>query len=101
MGRISQRQINKLSFETKAEIKLCTSGGSGNKLLSFCAETGILYRYVAEGSFYTPDDHNILITGDGGNTRWVSMTSIYGNLDGGSPSSNYGGINSIDCGGII
>lgn len=39
------------------------------------------YKYVASGSAYTANDKNVLITGNGGNTRWVAICGQYMNSD--------------------
>jgi hypothetical protein len=38
--------------------------------------------------------------GDTGTKGDTGVGGLYGDLDGGSPSSTYGGIDPIDCGGI-
>lgn len=44
-------------------------------------ETNTFYKYIASGSAYTANDKNVLITGNGGNTRWVAICGQYMNSD--------------------
>ena len=45
--------------------------------LRYCDETETLYQYEATGSAYTADDLYVLITADGGNTRWLGVSGRY------------------------
>ena len=65
----SQRRIDKLQIDTLVEVK--TTGGYDG-LICHCVEQNSIYRYVASGLAFTANDRSILITGDGGDTRWVS-----------------------------
>lgn len=71
---INQRQIKGLKFDTLVAIK-AAKGFDGE--LSFCVETNTQYKYIVAGSAYTADDKYILITGDGGNTRWLGISGQY------------------------
>ena len=59
---------------TVAALKALT--GADNRL-RYCVETETFYRYEATGSAYTADDLYVMITGDGGNTRWIGVAGRY------------------------
>src|SRR5512135_1804283 len=59
---------------TVATLKALT--GADNRL-RYCVETETFYRYEASGSAYTADDLYVMITGDGGNTRWIGVGGRY------------------------
>lgn len=82
-----QTQFNNLAAETDsimeeidtvANVKLL--GISDNRNI-YCRETNTVYTYLAAGSVYTANDFNILITADGGDTRWIAIQDmLYTNL---------------------
>ena len=80
----NQKDIKKLSFNTLLEIKACLSGGTADRLLSYCIETRTLYNYVTSAAGMIPNDQSILITGDAGDTRWVGIAGQYSYFGGGS-----------------
>ena len=61
-------------FTTLALIKAAT--GLDNDLV-YCVETDTFYRYEATGSAHTANDEDVLITGDGGDTRWLGVAGQY------------------------
>lgn len=71
---INQNQIKNIVSETIASLKL--ANGRLNDI-SYCIETDTYYRYIKEGSAYTPDNIRILTTNIGGDTRWVSIAGKY------------------------
>jgi hypothetical protein len=71
---IDQSQAKNFSYATLTEIKAAT-GREGE--ICHCIETETTYRYLVLGSSYTANDQNILITGNGGNTRWVGISGKY------------------------
>lgn len=73
---LNQKQIKHLMYATLAEIKAVT-GGRDN-LICFCAQTGTFYKYLTSGGSYTANNQDVLITGDGGNTRWIAVSGKYG-----------------------
>ena len=81
---LNQRQIIKLSFDTLLGIEACASGGTADRLLSYCVETRTLYNYVSSAPSMTPNGTSILITGDGGDTRWVGIAGQYDYFGGSS-----------------
>ena len=50
-------------------------------LNAICNETSTLYRYETNGTspinYGTPDNKYVLITGDGGTTRWIGTAGLY------------------------
>lgn len=74
---INQRQIKNFAYNTLAEIKAVVNGGAVDKLLSYCVETKTWYRYLTAGSVYTANDTTVLITSEGGNTRWIGIAGLY------------------------
>lgn len=65
------RKISDLvTFATIAEAKAYS--GSDN-LLAFVVGNSTFYRYETNGSAYTANDGQYLITGDGGDTRWIAV----------------------------
>jgi len=71
---INQRQIKNAMFVTLTEIKAAVGRDTE---LCFCIETNTWYKYISAGSAYTADDKRILITGNGGNTRWLGIAGKY------------------------
>jgi surface protein len=61
-------------YATLAEIK-ATVGREGE--ICTCLENDTTYKYVESGSIYTTDDETYLITGNGGDTRWVAIGGKY------------------------
>jgi len=69
---INQNQIKDKYFATIIEAK---AAGRPNEVC-YVEDTGLNYKYIVSGSAYTPDDVNVLITGNGGDTRWVSINKF-------------------------
>ena len=68
----------------------------------FLTPIGVLTKATAPASASTGDMYyntadNVAYLYNG--TTWVSTVTI-GNLDGGLPDSEFGGINAVDCGGV-
>jgi len=63
-------------YATVAAAKAAT-GSNGD--LCYVTETKTYYEYVASASTYVSDDLGILITGDGGATRWLGRAGAYRN----------------------
>lgn len=61
-------------YATLTEIKAAT--GREDELCT-CIETNTTYKYLAAGSSYTADDKFYLVTGNGGDTRWVGISGKY------------------------
>lgn len=59
--------ISELKTKIALEGEMCT-----------CLETNTTYKYLTAGSTYTADDKYVLITGSGGDTRWVGIAGRYG-----------------------
>jgi hypothetical protein len=60
-----------------ADITAAKAATSVDGLVGVVLSLNTIYRGLAAGSAYTADDTNVLITGDGGNTRWVSFGGQY------------------------
>jgi hypothetical protein len=75
MSRVNQRQLDDMEYSTVAALKAVTTVREG--IISFCLENNTNYRYIAAGSAYTANDTSVLITGNGGNTRWVGIAGKY------------------------
>ena len=72
---LNQRQIENHRFSTLALIKAVSNGNP--KTIAYCDETETLYRWEDNGSTYTANDQDVLITGKGGNTRWLGIAGQY------------------------
>lgn len=72
---VNQIQIRNLRFSTLTKLKTLINGREGT--LCFCDETNTLYEYKTLGSSYIVNDKDILITGNGGDTRWVGISGKY------------------------
>ena len=77
---LNQRQFRNNIFETLTEIKTVDNGNE--KTIAFCKETEMFYKWEDDGSLLVADDYFILITGMGGNTRWVQITVSKEYVDG-------------------
>jgi hypothetical protein len=81
---------------TYATLDLVKAATGSDNDIAYCVETETLYRYEASGSSYTADDKYYLITGDGGDTRWIGASGQYkykeiaGNLVVGNSEDNVG-----------
>ena len=71
---LNQKQIKNLRFSTLLEIKAATSIDND---LCYCEAQKTTYVYVSVGSAYTANDLDVLVTGTGGNTRWVGVSGKY------------------------
>ncbi len=69
----NQKQIKDLVFATITEAK---AAGRPNEVC-YIEETKTFYDYVIAGSAYTANDLSILITGNGGDTRWRARAGSY------------------------
>lgn len=74
MSTYNQRQISHLYYATLVEIKAVVGGD--NHLTCRCGETNLIYGYEKNAGSLAPNDIDILITGDGGDTRWVSINAV-------------------------
>lgn len=72
---LNQRSIRNHRFATLAAIKAVSNGN--DQTFAFCDETETLYRWESAGSAYTANDQDVLITGAGGNTRWLGIAGKY------------------------
>jgi hypothetical protein len=65
-------------YELLADIK---TANSTQDRLGFCLETSSMYRYETDGTapidYGATDDKYVLITGDGGVTRWIGCDGLY------------------------
>ena len=75
MSKINQKQLKSFSYTTLAEIKLDNTSRDG--IICYCNETETYYKFLANGSSFTPNDEDILITGKGGNTRWIAFSGKF------------------------
>ena len=64
-------------YETIAQL---TAAKPSGQVLAFCEETNLIYRYESSDSV-TANSWSILTTGNGGNTRWVSLFYNEINID--------------------
>jgi len=60
-----------------ATIILAKAAAGTDNSFCYVVELETLYRYEATGSAYTADDTYVLITGDAGDTRWLSVGGRY------------------------
>jgi hypothetical protein len=74
-GKYNINAIFTPTVSTLSLIKSLTAQVEGD--LCTCIETETTYRYLTLGSAYTANDTSILITGNGGNTRWIGMSGKY------------------------
>jgi len=72
---INQKQISKSQYTTLTLIKAATNLVEIST--AYCLETKTQYEFVLAGSTYTANDTSVLITGDGGDTRWVGISGQY------------------------
>jgi hypothetical protein len=72
---VNQEQIKNFRFATLTEIKAVTNGRDG--ICCYCDATLTLYEYITSGGSYTANDQDVLITGAGGNTRWLGIAGQY------------------------
>jgi len=70
----ARRDFQNSPITTVAALKALTSV---DNVIRYCVETDTVYRYEATGSAYTADDLYVLITGDGGDTRWIGVSGRY------------------------
>jgi len=74
---VSQKEITSLGYRTLNQIKQAKNDGTGDVMMAFCSQTSTLYRYLTNGPMLIPNDTSVLITGDGGATRWVGIGGVY------------------------
>jgi hypothetical protein len=75
MSGLNQSQVKKLHYANIAAMKAATNLVEAT--IANCLANGTTYRFVSSGATYTANDRDILITGDGGNTRWIGIAGKY------------------------
>lgn len=64
-------------YHTKSQLKTARPTGD---LLVYCKETNSFYYYESNNPIPV-DDHQVLITGNGGDTRWMSVHYTFNRQD--------------------
>lgn len=71
---INQTQIKNFETQDIASLKLVKGR---DKEIIFCVETETSYMYTSNGGALTPNDTSVVVTVNGGNTRWVAVFGRY------------------------